>query len=114
MEWRSERAAAFVQLTRIPHASRPPPSPDSCSMSGRAHPDGIRDRMTPRALDVATTVNGEVVRLQLAPEVLLLDMLRDELGLLGAKRSCDVEVCGACTVLLDGLPVSACTTLALE
>jgi aerobic-type carbon monoxide dehydrogenase small subunit (CoxS/CutS family) len=70
--------------------------------------------MTVPALDITTTVDGEVVRLRLAPEVLLLDMLRDELGLLGAKRSCDVEVCGACTVLLDGLPVSACTTLAWQ
>jgi len=45
---------------------------------------------------------------------LLLDVLRERLGLTGAKRSCDVEVCGACTVLIDGHPVSACTTLAWE
>ena len=45
--------------------------------------------------------------------MLLLDLLRD-LGLTGAKPSCEMEVCGACTVQLDGLPVSACTTLAVE
>jgi aerobic-type carbon monoxide dehydrogenase small subunit (CoxS/CutS family) len=45
--------------------------------------------------------------------VLLLEMVRG-LGLVGAKLSCDMEVCGACTMLLDGRPVSACTTLALE
>jgi len=44
---------------------------------------------------------------------LLLDFLR-ELGLTGAKPSCEMQVCGTCTVLLDGLPVSACTTLAME
>ena len=48
------------------------------------------------------------------PGELLLDVLRDELGLTGAKRSCDVQVCGTCTVLIDGRPVSACTTLVHE
>ena len=45
---------------------------------------------------------------------MLLDLLRDRLGLTGTKRSCDTQVCGACTVLLDGAPVSACCTLAYE
>src|SRR5207244_7253309 len=45
---------------------------------------------------------------------LLLDFLRDSLGLTGAKRSCDVQVCGACTVLVDGLPVSSCCFLAAQ
>ncbi len=48
------------------------------------------------------------------PQELLLDVLRDRLDLTGAKRSCDVQVCGTCTVLVDGLPVSACTYLAVE
>jgi len=48
------------------------------------------------------------------PHALLLDVLRDRLGLRGAKRSCDIQVCGACTVLVDGHPVSACTHLAWE
>ena len=41
-------------------------------------------------------------------------MLRDRMGLTGAKRSCDVQVCGTCTVLLDGAPVSSCCTLAAD
>ncbi|MPZ69219.1 MAG: 2Fe-2S iron-sulfur cluster binding domain-containing protein [Actinobacteria bacterium] len=45
--------------------------------------------------------------------VLLLDFLRDR-GLTGAKPSCEMEVCGSCTILIDGLPFSACTTLAVE
>ena len=45
---------------------------------------------------------------------LLLDTLRERLGLTGAKRSCDVQVCGTCTVLVDGQPVSSCTYLACD
>lgn len=61
-----------------------------------------------------TTVNSEFVEVEIEPRALLLDFLRDGLGLKGAKRSCDVQVCGACTILLDGDPVSACCTLAYE
>src|SRR5690606_1179114 len=43
-----------------------------------------------------------------------LDVIRDESGLTGAKRSCDVQVCGACTVLLDGTLARACTTPAIQ
>src|SRR5262245_66620286 len=55
-----------------------------------------------------------MVTLDLPVHALLLDVLRDRLGLKGAKRSCDIQVCGACTVLVDGAPVSACTYLAVE
>jgi len=59
-------------------------------------------------------VNGGAVELDVRPEALLLDVLRDRLQLKGARRSCDMQVCGACTVLVDGAPVSACTYLAIE
>ena len=59
-------------------------------------------------------VNGRARELGTAPHALLLDVLRDGLELKGAKRSCDTQVCGACTVLVDGLAVSACTYLAIE
>jgi len=68
----------------------------------------------PSSFNVRFTVNGEGVELALPARALLLDVLRDRLGLKGAKRSCDTEVCGACTVLVDGLAVSACTYLAVE
>jgi aerobic-type carbon monoxide dehydrogenase small subunit (CoxS/CutS family) len=65
-------------------------------------------------VEIALSVNGlEVVR-DIAPQELLLDFLRDSLVLTGAKRSCDVQVCGACTVLVDGLPVSSCCFLAAD
>lgn len=60
------------------------------------------------------TVNGRPVRAAVPVHRTLLDFIREDLGLTGAKRSCDVQVCGACTVLVDGQPVSACTYLAFE
>jgi aerobic-type carbon monoxide dehydrogenase small subunit (CoxS/CutS family) len=57
------------------------------------------------------TVNGAPRELVVPAQELLLDTLRERLGLRGAKRSCDVQVCGTCTVLVDGEPVSACTYL---
>jgi len=67
-----------------------------------------------RELRVVVTVNGEKHELTLPPSELLIDCLRERLGLLGVKKSCDVQVCGACTVLVDGRPVSACTVPAFE
>jgi len=59
-------------------------------------------------------VNGGPVVREIEPQELLLDFLRDRLGLTGAKRSCDVQACGACTVLVDGRPVSSCCFLAAD
>ena len=60
------------------------------------------------------TVNGRAVSLEIPPQMTLLDMLRDRLSLKGVKRSCDLQVCGACTILVDGHAVSSCTYLAYE
>jgi carbon-monoxide dehydrogenase small subunit len=65
-------------------------------------------------VQIALSVNGEAVVREVEPQELLLDLLRDGLGLTGAKRSCDVQVCGACTVLVNGLPVSSCCFLAAD
>jgi carbon-monoxide dehydrogenase small subunit len=72
------------------------------------------DTPTASSFSVGFRVNGRQVTLDLPAHAVLLDVLRDRLGLKGAKRSCDIQVCGACTVLVDGAPVSACTYLAVE
>jgi aerobic-type carbon monoxide dehydrogenase small subunit (CoxS/CutS family) len=59
-------------------------------------------------------VNGGPVVREIEAQELLLDFLRDRLGLTGAKRSCDVQACGVCTVLVDGRPVSSCCFLAAD
>ena len=58
-------------------------------------------------------VNGRHYEVAIGPHMLLIELLRDELGLTGTKQSCGIGNCGACTVLLDGKPVLSCLTLAL-
>jgi len=79
-----------------------------------ARPSPVGRHSGGSATDITVTVNGRRVDLAIRPEDLLLDVLRDRLGLRGSKRSCDVQVCGACTVLVDGIPVSSCSVLAYE
>jgi aerobic-type carbon monoxide dehydrogenase small subunit (CoxS/CutS family) len=67
-----------------------------------------------QTIPISFTLNGRLQEVEVEPHELLLDVVRDRLGLTGVKRSCDVEVCGACTLLVDGRPVSSCTTLAFE
>jgi aerobic carbon-monoxide dehydrogenase small subunit len=69
---------------------------------------------TETKMQLRMRVNGGEVELEIEPREMLLDVVRDRLGLTGAKRSCDLQVCGACTLLVDGTPVSACCTLAYE
>ncbi len=59
-------------------------------------------------------VNQESIELEVEPHWTLLDVLREQLGLTGSKEGCGEGVCGSCTVLMDGKPVRACLTLALE
>ena len=60
------------------------------------------------------TVNGQAHLLRLQPRTSLLDMLREQLGLTGAKKGCDHGQCGACTVHVDGRRVASCLTLAVK
>ena len=68
----------------------------------------------PGKVPVTLTVNGKKLRADLEPRMTLLDALREQFDLTGAKRVCDRGACGACTVLLDGKPVYACAVLAID
>jgi xanthine dehydrogenase YagT iron-sulfur-binding subunit len=68
----------------------------------------------PGKVPVELTVNGKKQSLQIEPRVTLLDALRDNLDITGAKRVCDRGECGACTVLLDQKAVYACSVLAVD
>src|SRR5881396_1892084 len=68
----------------------------------------------PGEIPITLKVNGQNRRLNLEPRVTLLDALRNRLDLTGAKKVCDRGTCGACTVLLDGLPIYSCSLLAIE
>jgi aerobic carbon-monoxide dehydrogenase small subunit len=63
---------------------------------------------------VKLLVNGKPFVRDIADNRLLIDFLRTDLQLTGTKEGCGVGVCGACTVLLDGLPISSCITLATQ
>ncbi len=68
----------------------------------------------PGKTPITLTINGQKRTLQLEPRVTLLDAMRDRLAITGAKRVCDRAECGACTVLLNGKTVYACSILAIE
>jgi len=63
---------------------------------------------------IRVTINGEARELAVEPYRSLLDVLRNEAGLTGTKKGCDVGDCGACTVILDGKPVNSCLVLGVE
>ena len=63
---------------------------------------------------IDTVINGVRFGGDVEANVLLVDFLRDQLGLTGTKQSCEVQVCGSCTVLVDGRPVSSCAYLTYE
>lgn len=63
---------------------------------------------------IELTINGETHDLLIAPNVTLLEAIRDHVGLLGTKAGCEMGTCGACTVLLEEKPILSCITLAVE
>lgn len=72
------------------------------------------EALGPGAVPITLQVNGKELKTQVEPRVTLLDALRDYLDVTGCKRVCDRGTCGACTVMLDGKPIYACSVLALE
>lgn len=94
-------AAGAVSLIPEARAAEPALTPESGTESGPTVP-------------IATRINGSPVSLQIDTRASLLDMLRERLGLTGAKKGCDHGQCGACTVHLDGRRVASCLTLAAK
>lgn len=76
--------------------------------------EGVAERLGPGAETIELKVNGAAHTLKVEPRVTLLEALRDHLGLYGAKLVCDRGACGACTVHLDGHPVTSCLVLAVD
>ncbi len=77
-------------------------------------PAGEAAVLGPGAVPLSLNVNGAVKKISVEPRVTLLDALRDDLGLTGAKPACERGACGACTVLVDGEPVASCMMLAAD
>ena len=73
-----------------------------------------RPRIADHSVTVSFDLNGTAVSVAADPFQSLASTLRDRLGLTGTKQSCEVQVCGVCTVLVDGNPVSSCCYLAAD
>ena len=76
------------------------------------HQSSLEHRATGEEKSLKFELNGAWVSLSVPPDELLLNTLRDRLGLTGTKQGCEIGECGACTVLLDGKPVCSCLLLA--
>jgi aerobic carbon-monoxide dehydrogenase small subunit len=63
---------------------------------------------------ITVTVNGRPYSVEVEPRLLLVHLLRENLGLTGTHVGCDTSHCGACTVLVDGVPIKSCTHLAVQ
>jgi aerobic-type carbon monoxide dehydrogenase small subunit (CoxS/CutS family) len=76
----------------------------------------VEPETTPDELstDIETVVNGRPVHRRVRNRATLAQFLRDDLGLTGTKLSCELQVCGVCSVLVDDRPISACTYLAVD
>ena len=94
---------------------------------GGEHPESLRKIRYAQSSDVlqrssrkmkrktiTLKVNGVERSVEVEARTTLLDLVREQFGLTGAKLGCDIQVCGACTLLLDGKPVSACSVLAVD
>jgi xanthine dehydrogenase YagT iron-sulfur-binding subunit len=96
-------ATALGQATPEILAQDPPPTPPGGAVA-----------FGPGPVQIELNVDGKKFTTKIEPRVTLLDALRNHLDVTGCKRVCDRGTCGACTVMLDGRPVYACSVLALE
>ena len=84
------------------------------SMGPQAEASSHGKVLGPGGVSVKLKINGKLKPVEVEPRTTLLDALRNRLDVTGAKRVCDRGTCGACTVLLNGKPVYACSVLAIE
>lgn len=121
-----------MSQTKNPTGEHPPAQSSGFSRRGFIHGAGITGAVAPGllqdaalaqspagaagpgAVPITLNINGKAVKVSVEPRMTLLDTLRNELELTGAKRVCDRGTCGACTVLLDGKAVYACSLLAID
>jgi xanthine dehydrogenase YagT iron-sulfur-binding subunit len=98
-------AAAVASLGAVASA-------DAAGETDAANSDGVIERLGPDPQTFELNINGKMIQVTAEPRVTLLGVLRDQLGLTGTKLVCDRGACGACTVHLDGRPVTSCMVLA--
>lgn len=121
-----------VSHSKEPHGEKSPTKNRGFSRRGFIHGVGVTGAVAPGllqdtasaqsaagvvgpgAVPITLNINGKAVKLSVEPRVTLLDALRNNLDLTGAKRVCDRGTCGACTVLLDGKVAYACSLLAID
>jgi xanthine dehydrogenase YagT iron-sulfur-binding subunit len=81
---------------------------------GPAEVEAQAQGVGPGPVPITLTINGRTHRLDVEPRVTLLDAVRNHLNITGVKRVCDRGSCGACTMIVDGRTIYACSTLAIE
>jgi len=86
----------------------------SAAADEKTLPPGVAEKLGPEATTIQLNINGKPTMLEVEPRVTLLRALREHLGLTGTKLVCDRGACGACTVHLDGQPVTSCMLLAID
>ena len=86
----------------------------TASADEKTLPAGVVEKLGPEAATIELNINGQPTSLEVEPRVTLLRALREHLGLTGAKLVCNRGACGACTVHLDGRPVTSCMVLAVD
>jgi xanthine dehydrogenase YagT iron-sulfur-binding subunit len=86
----------------------------TASADQKSLPAGVVESLGPAAESIELKINGQTTKLTIEPRVTLLRALREHLGLTGTKLVCDRGACGACTVHLDGKPVTSCMMLAVD
>ncbi len=107
-------AGAAAAAASLLGGATPLPTAEVAADSSPKPDAGIAEQLGPGPATIEVKVNGASRKLTVEPRVTLLEALRNHLGLYGTKLVCDRGACGACTVLMDGKPVYACSILAID